>query len=86
MARAKYKLDTLIEFQDNGESRRQKVDGILVTAEGFRYRTEEREYVTEDQITGAYRPAVARTSKPKARVSTKSKKQKSSETTGANAN
>lgn len=62
MARAKYKLGTLIQVDTGSGTEHGTVDAILTHKEGYAYRMEgkEDEFVKEEDITNAFRPVVAR--------------------------
>ena len=79
--KAKYKLGTLVRFERGGNDGHGVVDGIITRASGFQYildAGEANDAVTEEEITNAYRPVVAKEKKAKANGSGK-KKSKSTE-------
>ncbi len=62
MARAKFKLGTLVEIgtgEDNQDIEFGVVTAVITTREGYAYKVDENE-VKEDQILNGYRPIVAR--------------------------
>ena len=66
MARAKYKLGTLIQVDTGTGTEHGTVDAILTHKEGYAYRLEGKddEFIKEEDITAAFRPVVARKAAP----------------------
>lgn len=72
MAKAKYKIDTLLETNDGFVG---KVTAIVTKKDGYTYELGggERD-VTESEVAQGYRPITARVTKPRAQKATKSSK------------